>query len=217
MHMLENGEIDLMSDISYTPEREERMLFSSLPMGTEDYCLFISPDNREIVSTDDYSSLNGKRIAVSQGSIQTIFFQDWERQQGIEAELIEVSYPEDVTLQMVENGELDGYVTVDTFVNPRRAVPLCRIGSSDFYFAVSKSRPDLLAELNAAMNRIRDENRYYNVQMYEKHIKRTGQTCFSQRMKWSGFPGMEQSGWGIRITTWPSAPLTKRPGNWQGR
>ena len=37
MHMLENGEIDLMSDISYTPEREERMLFSSLPMGTEDW------------------------------------------------------------------------------------------------------------------------------------------------------------------------------------
>ena len=164
MRMLETGEIDLMSDISYTPEREERMLFSALPMGTEDYCLFISPNNRDITLADA-SSLNGKRVAVSKGSIQTDLFKEWERQQGIETNLIEVTYPEDVTLQMVETGELDGYVTVDTFVDPKRAAPLCRIGSSDFYFAVTNSRPDLQAELNDAMNRIRDENRYYNVQM----------------------------------------------------
>ena len=35
LHMLEAGEIDLMSDVSYTQERAESMLFSSLPMGTE--------------------------------------------------------------------------------------------------------------------------------------------------------------------------------------
>ncbi len=177
MRMLETGEIDLMSDISYMPEREERMLFSALPMGTEDYCLFISPNNRDITSAD-VSSLNGKRVAVSKGSIQTDLFKEWERQQGIETNLIEVTYPEDVTLQMVETGELDGYVTVDTFVDPKRAAPLCRIGSSDFYFAVTNSRPDLQAELNDAMNRIRDENRYYNVQMYEKYIKRAGANVF---------------------------------------
>ena len=33
--MLMNGEIDLLSDVSYVKEREEHMLFSNLPMGTE--------------------------------------------------------------------------------------------------------------------------------------------------------------------------------------
>ena len=37
LEMLEKGEIDLMSDVSYTAAREEHMIFSSLPMGTEDY------------------------------------------------------------------------------------------------------------------------------------------------------------------------------------
>lgn len=45
--MLIGGEIDLLSDVTYTPERAERLLFSTEPMGTEDYCLFVSADNTE--------------------------------------------------------------------------------------------------------------------------------------------------------------------------
>ena len=55
LQMLINGEIDLMSDVSYTDERAESMLFSSLRMGAEEYYIFISPDsediNRDVVST----------------------------------------------------------------------------------------------------------------------------------------------------------------------
>ena len=48
LQMLMDGEIDLMSDVSYTNERAELMLFSSLPMGAEEYYIFISPGNEEI-------------------------------------------------------------------------------------------------------------------------------------------------------------------------
>ena len=41
LQMLTDGEIDLMSDVSYTVERAEKMLFPALPMGSEDYYLFI--------------------------------------------------------------------------------------------------------------------------------------------------------------------------------
>ena len=43
MDMLRNGEIDLLSDVSYTPERAEEMLFSSMPMGAEEYYIYILP------------------------------------------------------------------------------------------------------------------------------------------------------------------------------
>ena len=40
MDKLKKGEIDLMSDVSYTEERTNDMLFTSIPMGTEIYYIF---------------------------------------------------------------------------------------------------------------------------------------------------------------------------------
>ena len=75
LQMLINGEIDLMSDVSYTDERAESMLFSSLPMGAEEYYIFISPDNEEI-NRDDLSTFNGKKAGVNKGSVQAGFFRE---------------------------------------------------------------------------------------------------------------------------------------------
>ena len=177
MQMLRDGEIDLMSDVSYTKEREKSMLFPSLPMGTEEYYLFIAPGNSEITPTDP-SSLNGKKVGVNKGSFQEDLYKDWARKNGIDAELIEVTCQEEESLQMLEDGELDAYVTVDFFTDPECAVPVFKIGSSDFFFAVSKKRPDLLSELNIALNSIQDENRFYNQQMFGKFFKKGGTNAF---------------------------------------
>ncbi len=185
LQMLENGEIDLMSDVSYTPAREEKMLFPALPMGTEDYYLFTAPDNKQI-SQKDLSTINGKRVGVNKNSIQADFYKEWAEENEVRADLIEVSCTEEESLKMLENGELDAYVTVDSFVDASRAMPICKIGSSDFYFAVSKKRPDLLDDLNSGLNSIQDENPYYNQQMYEKYIRRAGANSFlsSDEAEW---------------------------------
>ncbi len=91
--MLEAGEIDLMSDVSYTPEREARMLFPSLPMGTEEYYLFVAPDNTEISQTD-FSTLNGRRVGVNKGSVQATYFEEWARRNAVSAELVELTTTE---------------------------------------------------------------------------------------------------------------------------
>ena len=185
MQMLVNGEIDLMSDVSYTEERAEKMLFSELPMGTEEYCIFITPENRAITS-NDYSTLNGKRIGVNKDSIQADLFLRWAEQHGVEAELTELTYTEVESLDMLEAGQLDAYITLNAYGDPNRVVPVCKIGSSDFYFAVNKDRPDLLGELNAAMNRIQEENPYYNERMFERYVKRFGSNAFltSKEQAW---------------------------------
>lgn len=140
MQMLEAGEIDLLSDVSYTPDREERMLFPSLPMVTEEYCLFTSLNNQEAFQ-NDYSNLNGKRVGANKGSIQVGFFNDWAQKHDVQAEIIELTCSEDESLEMLNRGELDAFVTVDSFTDPERAVPVCKVGSSDFYFAVNKTVP----------------------------------------------------------------------------
>ena len=185
LEMLKAGEIDLMSDVSYTEERAEYMLYPSLPMGSEEYYLFIAPDNNEILSSDP-TTQNGKRIGVNRASIQADFYRDWAEKHGISPEIIEINTTEDESLNMLATGELDGYVTVDAFAHQTRAVPVCKVGSSDYYFAVARNRPDLLLELEGALNSIQDENRYYNQQLFNKYIRRIGANAFltAEELNW---------------------------------
>ena len=173
LQMLEEGKIDLLGDVSYTEERAEHMLFSSLPMGTEEYYLFATPGNDEI-SLGDYSTFNGKRVGANKGSVQAGFFREWAEANGVQAELLEMTEDVDESLAMLNRGDIDMYVVLDGYLDASLAVPVCKVGASDFFFAVNKSRPELLTELNAAMNRIQEENHNYQQQLYEKYLKAFG-------------------------------------------
>lgn len=178
LQLLIDGQIDLMSDISYTEERAKNMLYSSAPMGAEDYYLFVSTANQEI-SALDYSTLNGKRVGVNKASYQAECLKEWMERYSVTCKVIELSCAEAESIRMLTDGELDAYVTVDSFAENAAGAaapprPVCKIGSSDFYFAVSQSRPDLLAELDFAMNRIQEENRYYKQELFEKHLRSAG-------------------------------------------
>ena len=79
---------------------------------------------------------------------------------------------------MVSAGELDGYLSLDAYGGLDSAIPVFKVGSSDFFFAVNKNRPDLLDELNSAMSRIQAENRYYTQQLSQEYITTTGANRF---------------------------------------
>ncbi len=176
LQMLMDGEIDLMSNVSYLDERAEKILYGSLPMGTESYYIFISPDNTEITA-NDYTSLNGKTVGVTKDSYQKTEFIKWADAHDIHVNLLEMSCTDEESIQKLGK-ELDAFVTIDVYGDPLTAIPVTKIGSSDFYFAVSRKRPDLLPELDAAMNRIQDENRYYNQQLHEKYLSNTNSELY---------------------------------------
>ena len=177
LNMLKNGEVDLMGNVSFTPERTASMLFPSLPMGTEAYYIYTTPDNTEI-SSEDYQTLNGKRVGVTKGSIQKDLFVQWADVYDLQVDLVELSTPDEESMRLLTNHELDAFVTVDVYGDPAITEPVCKVGSSDFYFAVSKDHPDLLAELNNALNRIQDENKYYNQQLHEKYLNSTSSDAY---------------------------------------
>ena len=181
---LKKGEIDLMSDVSYSEERKKDMLFSSLPMGTEAYYVYITSNNTDI-SPRNLSSLNGKRVGVGQGSIQKEMFIEWEKSHGINAEIVEMTCSEADSLKLLGKN-YDAFVTVDIYGSNEKLVPAWKIGSSSFYFVVTKSRPDLLEELNNALNRIQDENKYYDQQLHDKYLKssETNKYLNSEEKEW---------------------------------
>jgi len=173
LQMLIDGRIDLMSDVSYTAERAEQMLFTGIPMGSELYYLYVDPDNKEI-SIQDYNTLNGKKVGVTRTSVQKGLFLRWAEERGITPDLVELDCSEAESLSMLRRGELDAFITLDSYGNPEISIPLWKIGSSDFYFAVCKDRTDLLAEIDTALSRIQDENKHYSEQLNTKYLQSAG-------------------------------------------
>ena len=170
--MLKDGEIDLLSDVSFKPERAEYMLFPDLPMGTESYYIYINAGNKGLTA-DNVASFNGTRIGVNEGSIQEGFLRDWAEKNGITIEVVPMVADEDESMEMVVRGELDGYASIYTFSSEQKVVPSCRIGASEYFYAVSKKRPDLLAELNMALAGIQDEDPFFNQRLNEERLYNT--------------------------------------------
>ena len=172
LQMLMDGEIDLMSDVSYTPERAQQMLYTDLPMGSEEYYLFITKSNTEITA-EDLSTLNGKKVGAYKGSVQIGLFQEWEKAHGVNAEIVELTASVEECLQMLQDGEIDVYLALDSFGDQIHNTAVALVGSSHFYFAVRQDRKDLLSELNGAMTRIQTEDRRFNEEMAEKYTVTT--------------------------------------------
>ncbi len=176
--MLTDGEIDLMSDISYTVSRARSVLFSVQPMGTEEYYVFLSAAGGSGIAVDDPSSFSGKRVGVNKGSVQADMFRNWASKKGAEPELVELTVGENEAADMLERGELDALVRIYGFDDRDTLLPVLKVGSSDFYFAVSKASPELLGELDAAMLRIHEEDPYYNEELREKYFAHAGTNMF---------------------------------------
>ena len=167
LEMLIAGDIDLLSDVSYTEERARKILYSAESMGSEDYHAFIAPDNKAI-SPDDFSTFNGKRVGVNKNSIQEQMFIDWAKNHDVHPEIVELTEKTPELLDMLARGEIDVLVTLDTYGRKADVVPVCKVGAADAYFGINKNRPDLKRELDVAMNRILEDNRNFNQQLTEK-------------------------------------------------
>lgn len=159
INMLEAGEIDLMPNISYSEEREQTLLFSSNPEGTERYYIYAKPD-RDDLAKGDPQALQGLTIGCNAGVMQTIVGQQWLADQGITCTYKEIDTG-GALFESLSDGEVDAIIMNDTISSPD-ASPMFYVGSSDYYFAVPKSRPDLMNDINAAMTAIARVNPRYN-------------------------------------------------------
>lgn len=174
LEKLQKGEIDLLSDVSYTPERAKNMLFSTQPMGCEEYYILIDNANTAI-NPENITTLNGKKIGVNAGSIQQSIYERWAKENGIKAKLIEIDGQERDFAEYMLNGELDAVVSVSAIDhNLNNCIPVSVIGASDFYFVINKNRQDLKADLDNAMKQILHNNMYYNRLLYEKYMVNSG-------------------------------------------
>ena len=166
---LENGEIDIIGAISYTPDRAEEMLFSDEPMGVEKYYLYADL-SREDISAFDFKTLNGKKIGVLMGTEPEVMLTEWEEKYGLKTQHVNVSNNEEVK-QKLANHEIDCFVSLEeSFWAELGISTITRVGESDIYYAINKDRPELKEELDSAMRALEDENPFYMADLYKRYF-----------------------------------------------
>ena len=166
---LENGEIDIMGDISYTEDRAEEMLFSDEPMGEEKYCLYADLSRADI-STSDFKTLNGKKIGVLMGTEPEVMLTEWEEKYGLKTEHVNISNNEDVK-QKLANHEVDCFVSLEeSFWGELGISTITCVGKSGIYYAINKDRPDIKEEIDYAMRALEDSDPFYTADLYKRYF-----------------------------------------------
>lgn len=166
---LENGEIDIMGDISYTDERAEKMLFSEEPMGEEKYVLYADLSNTDI-GISDLKSMDGKRVGVLMGTEPESMLTEWENRNGIQTEHINVYNNDDVERKLADH-EIDAFVSLEeSFWSEQGILSVTTIGKSGIYFAINKERSDIKEELDHAMHQLDQDSPFFKADLYKQYF-----------------------------------------------
>ena len=166
---LENGEIDIMGDISYTGERAQKMLFSDDPMGEEKYILYADLSNMDS-GISDFKSLDGKRVGVLLDTEPEIMLTEWENKNGIHTEHVNVYNNDDVEKKLA-NHEIDAFVSLEESIWSEQGISsVATIGKSGIYFVINKDRSDIKTELDRAMRQLDQDSPFFKADLYKKYF-----------------------------------------------
>lgn len=183
LEMLAKGEIDLFGDVTYTPERAKLINFSTYPQGKGTYWLYAGKDRSDL-TTGDIEKLNGCKIGVTKGSYQEGLLKKWLQDNQIQAQSVPcIGYDE--LMKKLDTGKLDAIAAPDLSTSYNYPA-IINIGFNEYYFAVSKTRPDLLKELNSALYEIQNAETDYNSTLSAKYYYKMtgGLTLNAQERKW---------------------------------
>ena len=166
---LENGEIDVIGDISYTDERAQKMLFSDEPMGEEKYILYADLSDIDN-GTSDFKAMDGKCVGVLMDTEPEIMLTEWENKNGIHTEHVNVYNNDDVE-EKLANHEIDCFVSLEESIWSEQGISsVTAIGKSGIYFAINKERSDIKTEMDYAMCQLDQDSPFFKADLYKKYF-----------------------------------------------
>ena len=168
-----SGELDVLTDVSYSEARTKLFDYSEYPMAQENYFLYVNRHNKDVMA-EDISSLNGKSIALAKGTYQYELLMEWLKHHDVKLNISIVPFDK-VSECAFNRGDYDLFLAID-LISSFDWEPVVKIGCSDIFIAVSKKRPDLLKELNEAQTTLYLSNPYYNNNLWGKYFSTTSIT-----------------------------------------
>ena len=183
--MLLRGEIDLLAGLAWREDREASIGYPDAPMGNERLNL-IAHDTDTALTTDP-ATLNGRRIGVLDSAMAPVL-QAFLQNHGVQAEVL-LFRDYAPLFAAFDSQEIDVLAAEgDGAYGRAHAELLYSFGESDYYLCVSKSRPELLAALNAAQTElgVNEPNyihslrsKYYSVSMFSRALSAAEQQWLS--------------------------------------
>jgi len=154
---LKKGEIDVLAGVSDTVERRPYMNFPQYPMGMDRHFLF-QLEKKKVMDAADKTTFIGKKVGGITNNRMTTYLEKWVKDNQL-----------DLTIVLYDNfgardkdfasSKLDGVVATGNNISLKSGiVPVAQVGEEPFYLAVTKARPDILAELNNALAIINKTN-----------------------------------------------------------
>ena len=152
--MLQDGEIDLLAGLAWRKDRAELIGYPDAVMGHESYYLVKHEADADI--TADPATLNGRSIGVLDSAMVEPL-EAYLKANKIRAEV--VRYDDHLQLfRAFDAKELDILAAESDGAYGRdHAEVVMAFGTSEYYLCVSRSRPDLLAQLNTAQAQLAAE------------------------------------------------------------
>ena len=177
---LQSGEIDIMSGLSKTPERESSYLVSSQKMCTAHIAVQVRAEDDRFAAGDT-DTMTGMTCGILRGSNVVKLYRDWCTQHGLTPHVVEYDSL-DARNQALAAGEVDAIAGGSTISGAQK---IAEFPSLDLYFMLNRGRADLRAQLDRAMSILLLENPTHDSALFARYFPatRSQQPSFSAAEK----------------------------------
>ena len=194
LDMLRNGEVDIVTSVSRTPEREEEFLFSDQSIGVNSTIFTVKSGNQDIVE-GDYATYDGISVGMLEGNSKNQNFENFAKQHDFTFRPVYFD-DQDALTAALQSGAVDAAVTGSLRLLENEWL-LESFDASPFYICTRKDRADLMGRINAAINEMdlhdpnwRDQlhETYYATDQEGSIITNAGERAFLEEHRASGVP-----------------------------
>ena len=148
--MLRNGEIDLLTSVQKTEEREQEFDFSK-PIGTSSAMLTVRSDNTDFIE-QDYQTYENMKVGMLRENSRNDDFAALAKEKGFTYRIEYFDKESDIK-EALHKGEIDAALTSSLrSIQDERVLE--KFATRDFYAVVKKGNTALLNEINYAIDQM---------------------------------------------------------------
>ncbi len=194
LDMLRSGEVDIVTSVSKTPEREEEFLFSDQSIGVNSTIFTVKAGNQDIVE-GDYATYDGIAVGMLEGNSKNANFEQFASEHGFSFRPVYFA-GQDKLSAALQAGEVDAAVTGSLRLLENEWL-LESFDASPFYICTRKDRADLMDRIDEAINEMdlhapnwRDtlHETYYATDQDGAIIMNAGERAYLEEHRASGRP-----------------------------
>ncbi len=165
LKMLADGEIDVMSGLTSTPEREKLFIFSEYSISNTQSKLYAREDNKNLFY-ESYDTFDGCKIGIISG-YKTDELEAYCKAHEFDADMVQFSSYAEMEAALLA-GDID-IICGSSVPDDADTKIVARLKKQPLYYAVAKDRQDVADELDNALQKIIDNNPEFYTQMSEKY------------------------------------------------